>query len=282
MTRKITFCIVLILFLLLDYEFFFGNTTFIRQKVASVSELESANKQLKTKATQLEKLSTDDFDSQKEKLQKTIEEYKSKKSEYEEIVEQYTAQEDAKNAAEALIKLEENDIKDIYDVDFLWTIVGNYATEEGIGLKFDINRNTSLLSSTNNVNNNYVVCDLKFTITGSYINLTDFIYDLEDDDRLTFEINNFDMQKDGEDLRVTLTVKEVKVNSNNLIGADTVSNTASQATGSTAQSVQSVNSSTSTTNPVDKITSSVPNTTSSTGSTSDIQAAMQDAAAASN
>ena len=30
--------------------------------------------------------------------------------------------------------------KDIYDVDFLWTIVGNYATEEGINLKFDICR----------------------------------------------------------------------------------------------------------------------------------------------
>lgn len=215
MTRKITLSIILILLLFGCYELIFGNQEIIRGKVASISKLESSSKKLEQEALELEKNSTTDFEQKKKQLSKIVKDYNKAKDEYEEIVPP-----SIKDSTDAII---EEELKDIYDVDFLWTIIGNYATEEGVDLEFNVNKNLTSASSINNSSSNYVVCDLKFVITGQYINLTDFIYDLEDDDRLNFEINDFSMNKNGEVLEVTLNVREVKVNSNNLI--DTASTT---------------------------------------------------------
>ena len=112
----------------------------------------------------------------------------------------------------------EADLKDIYDVDFLWTIIGNYATEEGVLIDMNVVRNTTSASSIqNSASSNFIVCDLRFVATGKYMNLASFIQSMEDDDRLSFEINNFNMQKSGENLQVTLTVKEIKINADNFI-----------------------------------------------------------------
>ena len=101
---------------------------------------------------------------------------------------------------------------DIYDVDFLWTAIGNYGTEEGISLKFDITRSMSSYLESQN----YTMCDLKFTVSGEYIALTDFIYDLEDDNKLGFEISDFSLAKGGDNLQATFTVKNVPINNKNL------------------------------------------------------------------
>lgn len=213
MTRKITLSIILILLIYVCYQLFFGEISTIREKVASVSELETASDELDKATLELEKNSTTDFEQKKIDLKEAIKKYNDAKDAYENLV--------PANVADTII---EADLKDIYDVDFLWTIVGNYATEEGINLKFDINKNFNSASSINNTSTNYVVCDLKFVITGQYINLTDFIYDIEDDDRLNFEINDFTMKKgsseeegSSSDLEVTLNVREIKINADNLI-----------------------------------------------------------------
>ena len=185
MTRKITLSILLIVLIVGCYELFFGTEEVFRKNIASVTQLEASSKELNTAVAQLEKMSTTEYTQRKEQLKTIIQDYKSSKEEYEELIPDTIA-----DTADAVVGMEENELKDIYDVDFLWTIVGNYATEEGINLKFDITKNTTSASSLNNTSSNYVVCDLQFVITGNYINLTDFIYDMEDDDRLNFEINN--------------------------------------------------------------------------------------------
>ena len=214
--RKFSLSVILILLIVGCYQVLFGNSEIIRSKVASVSQLQASSKKLNTEVATLEKRTTDEFNTQKAELSNIIENYRNTKVEYDNVVARLSAE-----AAEALIAIQENDLKDIYDVDFLWTIIGNYATEEGVNLKFDVTRNTTSALSLSNTSTNYVVCDLKFVITGNYINLTDFIYDLEDDDRLNFEINDFDMKKLGTDLEVTLRVREVKINSDNLIETST-------------------------------------------------------------
>lgn len=216
--RKVTLSIILILLIVGCYQVLFGNVPFLREYVASVSELKASSKRLNTQLAQLEKSSDYEFAEKKKELSKVIEDYRTSKQDYEQVVSQFSTE-----TAETLLQIQENSLKDIYDVDFLWTIVGNYATEEGINLKFDVVKNTTSASSLNNTSTNYVVCDLQFIITGNYINLTDFIYDLEDDDRLNFEINDFDMQKSGNDLQVTLNVREIKINADNFI--ESASNT---------------------------------------------------------
>lgn len=234
MTRKITLSIILIVLVLGCYQLMFGKNETIRGKVASVGQLASSSKKLDTDVAELERNCTTDFENKKSELEKTIKKYRQAKKEYDEIIPAVST-----GTADSIIAFEENNLKDIYDVDFLWTIVGNYATEEGVNLKFDIQKNTTSASSLSNTSTNYVVCDLKFVVTGKYINLTDFIYDLEDDDRLGFEINDFEMQKEGENLQITLNVREIKVNANNLIESKNVANTSDENEINTTQTIDS-------------------------------------------
>lgn len=252
--RKVVLTIVLLVLLFGCYEVVFNEASVVRKYVASVSQLEMASRKLDTQLAQLEKSSDSDYAQKKKELTQIIENYRTTKQEYEQVVSELSDQ-----TADALIKMQENDLKDIYDVDFLWTIIGNYATEEGINLKFDVNRNVSSASSLNNTSTNYVICDLQFVITGKYINLADFIRDIEDDDRLNFEINDFDMQKSGSDLQVTLTVREIKINSDNLIE----SNALQDITNDVTQTIDSITSGNTTNTTTNTTTTNTTNTTSS-------------------
>lgn len=215
MTRKITFIIVLILLIVGCYFLMFGKDTVINEKFDNIAELKASNEELQKSASTLDKIVSEDMPNKKKILASTIEQYKATKAEYERIATEY-----AQLSSAQLLNSETG--KDIYDVDFLWTIVGNYATEEGVNLKFDVTKNTTSPISYSNDSSDYVVCDLNFTVTGSYINLTDFIYDIEDDDRLNFEINDFEMEKNEtetstEPLKAKFVVYAVKLNSENLI-----------------------------------------------------------------
>ena len=226
--RLIILVLILIFFVFVCYEVLLGNFDILREKVKSIEDLRTSSDTLEESSIVLEKKVTTDYEKKKISLKETIDEYEKTKKEYESI-------------SPTII----NEIKDIYEVGFLWTIVGNYATEEGINLKFDVTRNTTSASSINNKSSDYIVCDLKFTIEGNYINLTDFIYDIEDDDRLNFEINNFEMIKSLEEksdksdkeqknkLQVTLTVRAVKLYSDTLLQSMLYSNSSSNYSTST-------------------------------------------------
>lgn len=215
MTRKITLSIILILLIFGCFEVVFGSNETIRSKIASVKQLEQKSKELNQAVASLELKTNATYDKKKEELEAVIKNYNSAKTEYDELVPDVDL-------------VSQVGSKDTYDVSFLWTIIGNYATEEGVLIKMDIGKNTTSASSLQNSSTSeFIVCDLKFVATGKYINLASFIQNLEDDDRLGFEINNFDMQKSGEDLQVTLTVKEVKVNSKDLIESGITSSSSS-------------------------------------------------------
>lgn len=237
--RLIVLVIILILGIICCYEVLFGNAKSIRSGVKSIAELKALSNDLEKDALTLEKYSTTDFEQKKASLEKTIEEYQKAKTEYEDLI---------PTSAENVLSGELNEMKDVYEVDFLWTIVGNYATEEGINLKFDVNRNTTSASSISNTSSNYIVCDLRFTIEGSYVNLTNFIYDIEDDDRLNFEINNFEMTKGSSDLKVALIVKAIKLNADSLIQSNLLNTSSSFNTSSNSNdaATQTVSSDTST------------------------------------
>lgn len=200
--RKVVILFVLLILIYFCYETIdtgidWGTNFYI----ANYEEVESSSRKLDTLISQLVNINDIQFPAKKEKLNSAIEEYEHTKEEYEElkaIVDQNSAQDIS--------------LVDIYDVDFLWTIVGNYGTEEGINLKFDVVRSSTSSISTEE----YTMCDLKFTVSGDYIPITDFIYDLEDDSKLGFEISSFAMAKGDENLQATFTVRNVPINNENL------------------------------------------------------------------
>ena len=257
MTRNITFIIILILLIWLSCTLMFGKETSINEKFDTIAKLKESDQKLEKSASDLDKLISKDMPDKKKSLLATIETYKSTKAEYERVVAQYSNL----SSAEVL----ENELeKDIYDVDFLWTIVGNYATEEGVNLKFDVTKNTTSPSSYNNDSSEYVVCDLNFSVTGSYINLTDFIYDIEDDDRLNFEINDFELKKNEDEITIEplnakFVVYAIKLNSQNLIENYVVlpNESTQEATTNTTNTIKTTN----TANTTNKSTNTSTNTT---------------------
>lgn len=171
--------------------------------VANYKSISSASSGIDTLIIELVDINDVQFAKSKDSLDSAIKKYKDTKEEYEELLETLNANDG-----------NEQDISlvDTYDVDFLWTTVGNYGTEEGISLKFDIIKSTSSFLDTQS----YTMCDLKFTVSGNYIPITDFIYDLEDDSKLEFEISDFSLSKGGDNLQATFTVKNVPINNKNL------------------------------------------------------------------
>ena len=85
-----------------------------------------------------------------------------------------------------------------YRVEYLWSRVGNHATKEGVKVKMEI-------ASSSMGDSEYK--DLKFTVNGNYLAITNFIYDLENDESLDFTIDGFDMKSDV----ASFTVKDVKI-----------------------------------------------------------------------
>ena len=170
-------------------------------KVQSYKEISSSSREIDSLISTLANVNNVQFAKSQESLAAAVREYKSVKEEYDELT-QVVNDDNSSNIS----------LVDTYDIDFLWTTIGNYGTEEGISLKFNVVKSASSMLDSQS----YMMCDLKFTVSGDYIPITDFIYDLEDDNKLGFEISDFSLSKGGDNLQATFTVKNVPINNKNL------------------------------------------------------------------
>lgn len=132
-----------------------------------------------------------------------------------------------------------------YEVETLWVKLGNYATSEGAVMRMDIVQGTTI--DTYN---------LMFTVNGSYISITDFISDIENDSTLGFKIEEFKMvpSSSGKDLQATFVCKDIAIKD--------VSRTSNPNLGTTKDENNTTNStnSTNTTNTNNTTTSNTTNT----------------------
>ena len=90
-----------------------------------------------------------------------------------------------------------------YTLDFLWTEIGAYATSEGVNIDISLTTGTG----------GEKVYDLHFTVVGSYIGISEFIRDIEDDSNLAFKIEEFSITA-GEStsiLRATFICKNIPI-----------------------------------------------------------------------
>lgn len=137
---------------------------------------------------------------------------------------------------------------DPYDIDYLWTKLGNYAKEENVVIKIDIT--VSGVSSE--------LYDLNFSVNGDYSDITDFIYDIENDSKLGFKIDDFKMVASTDntllatftcedipiDLKLVETTSEDTNTTTNSTSENTTANTTANTTGntSTAENILGSNS----------------------------------------
>ncbi len=92
-----------------------------------------------------------------------------------------------------------------YETEFLQTVIGNYAKDKGINLRYELRQASS------GIQGEY---DMYFTITGSYVSISEFVSAIEKDSSLNFRIDNFKLLPstgDTETLQATFNVKALNV-----------------------------------------------------------------------
>lgn len=146
-----------------------------------------------------------------------------------------------------------------YDIDYLWTKLGNYAKDENVVIKIEL---VSGGASQNLYN-------LNFTVTGDYMDTTNFIYYIENDSKLGFKIDEFKMVPGGDNkLTTTFVCKDIPVNVGKTDEStkDTTSNGSTETTPGTTNNTSTQNSSTNTTRNTSNTTtnSSTTNVTTNT------------------
>lgn len=78
---------------------------------------------------------------------------------------------------------------DIYDIEYIWTTIGKYASKNGLNLDMDVIKSEADLDS-----DDYVMCNLSFEVTGRYLSIAEFIDTIELDTNMAFQINDFFME----------------------------------------------------------------------------------------
>lgn len=160
-------------------------------QVLSYTGIQEKNRELDAKIQESSKLAEKDYKQVISDIEESSKKLKQAKQEYENI----TA-----ISSEGDIQLANQ--LERYEIESLWVKLGNYATSEGAVMRMDIVQG--------NTKDTY---NLKFTINGSYISITDFISDIENDSTLGFTIEEFKMipGSSASDLKATFVCKEIAI-----------------------------------------------------------------------
>jgi len=209
--RKILMIIIILLLLVLGYVTLMDGVQISDFQVLSVKQIEEESQTLKTKIEELNNLIDVEYPRKRTELNQASKNLEDAKEEYL----QYT---NLSTDAEILAAMQQKS----YKIEFLWTRIGTHARKEGINLKFEI---VSSGSGANNVN------DIKFTVDGSYIAVTNFIYAIENDTELNFRIENFKLLPyQNEILQGTFTVRNIAIEGNTSTQSVTTNNTNTDST----------------------------------------------------
>ena len=108
-----------------------------------------------------------------------------------------------------------------YTIEYLWSQVGNHATQEGVIINFEI---------VSGVDEN--ISNIKFTVTGNYLAITNFITELENDSTLQFTIDEFSMTQN----QCTFVVRDVFIKKEKTTSTQNTTSKTSQTSNTTSSS----------------------------------------------
>ena len=221
-------------------------------EISSFSAIQEENAKLENKIEEATDLKNADYPQNVSLLESSYKKLMTEKENYEQILALRVDEN-----GQPLNKIQE------YEIEKIWITMGNYATKQGVDLKLDV-------TSNNSISGTY---DLTFTATGGYIQIIDFLYDIESDSTLVFKLENFKMVPGDttEELVAVFVCKDVKLNitqpSTSTEDATTQESGSTDGNTNSTSSTNSNNSNTtnSTTNTTN--TTNTNNTTTNTNST---------------
>ena len=167
--KKILISILLILSALLAYFAVIKHISFLSWRSSNFIDIKNEKMNLDSQINVAKQINNQEYLSSVEGLETSIDEYKKTKLKYE--AKTANVSDDTEIG---IVKIKN------YKIERIWVILQNYAKKEKIELELNL-----LDTTTPNV------YDLDVTLLGDYIGITDFLYDIENDDTLGFKITNF-------------------------------------------------------------------------------------------
>ncbi len=160
--------------------------------ILSVTQMKQKSEELDSRIQEASKLASTSFKEAVNSVEDSTKKLQKSKKDYDEMASISTSNQ-ISNASQI----------EKYEIETLWVKLGNHATSEGAIMKMDV------VKGQTNGTDEY---DLNFTVTGSYISITDFISSIENDSTLGFKIENFKMGADSEDqLVATFTCRNIAI-----------------------------------------------------------------------
>lgn len=211
-------------------------------KIWGIKQIQSENAELEETVTEATKLASSTFPSKVSELNTSMEKLEQEKTSYNDMV-AVSDTGDVQTASQL----------SNYTLDFLWTTIGTHATSEGVNI--DI----SITSGTGGEN----VYNLNFTAVGSYVGISEFIRDVEDDSDLGFKIENFSMKAGSStsQLQATFVCKNIPIEGISSLTTNSSTNNGNSNTTNSTNTSNTTNSTNSTN------TTNATNTTNTTNTT---------------
>lgn len=236
--RKLLLGLISILLFCLAVYMMYNGISFQSFEINSIPAIQEENANLESKIEKAKKLKETDYPAKVKALESSYKKLITEKESYEQILALGVDEN-----GETINKLQE------YEIEKIWVTMGNYANKQGVDLKMDV-------TSNNSISKTY---DLKFTVTGGYIQIIDFLYDIERDSTLVFKLENFKMvpESNTDTLVGTFTCRDIKINISETTGSTTTQTDSSETNNTTTSTKNNTTTNTNTT----RATTSNSNTT---------------------
>lgn len=201
--KKVLITILFIVLAVLSYFLILKNVTIFQWKSTSVNDIKNMDNKLNEKIDEAVTISNLKYPESIETLENAIRNLKLAKKEYENKM-QYVSE----NVELGVVQVKQ------YKIERLWIVLQNYAKDRNVELKLEV--------VDTNSKNSY---DLNVTLVGDYIGITDFIYDIENDDTLEFNISNFKLALATGATASNTETKKNEEKTNNEENSNTTTNT---------------------------------------------------------
>lgn len=187
MIKKIALLLISVLFIFATYNVYNKGLTVGSIKALSYNEITTKNTELNSEISKLEALNKTQYTSTVGRLEGAESSYNTAKKTYENLA-----------ATASPAEIAEAQKEERYLLDYLWIKIGNYANSNNIKVLIDPVIDTR---------------EINFDVSGPYISIINFIYDLENDSELAFDVNNIIMEgtSTSSDAKATFTVSNVLV-----------------------------------------------------------------------
>lgn len=202
--KKVLISVLILLLVVLAYFTIVNGINVGNLEIPSAKNIVDKNNELDTEIQKAQTLLKIDYPAKKEELSTSVSDLLNKKEEYFKIAKLSSDKEITKANTE-----------ETYLIEFLWTRIGNHATSKGVNLTIDVKAGDAGDASIKN---------LKITAKGYYVGIMDFVSSLENDDKLNFKIEDFNLVQEGELLSATFNVRGIRIKTENTTVSTTTEN----------------------------------------------------------